>query len=115
MPIDWQELSQQLGARRESMECGGDDLARKALAAILGTENIIEAVDHYIAARPGYELSRSVLLLLRPELAVTHCLHVYRNVADLHDRRAAVEFTAIYRRLQAPRVDQRVSGRSRHR
>ena len=89
MTVDWQQLAQALGTVTEHdsgrQEDGGTAAARLALASILGPAVWRDAVDHYVAGRPGAELSRSVLRMVRPAAAVERCLEL------LNDKTAAVE------------------------
>ncbi len=61
--IDWEHLAHVVGALGDSGESGGSDLARHALAEILGPEEVTAAVDFYVSSGRGAELARWVLWL----------------------------------------------------
>jgi hypothetical protein len=88
--IDWERLAQRLGSLHSDGESGGSDLARKALEEILGSSVWRNAVDHYVADKPGYELARSVLWLIHPWAAMERCYEIYRTSQDTETRRNAV-------------------------
>ena len=102
MTVDWQQLAQALGTITEHdsgrQEDGGTAAARLALASILGPAVWRDAVDHYVAGRPGAELSRSVLRMVRPAAAVERCLEL------LNDKTGAVEARRVrwFRRRRVP-------------
>ncbi|MBT8456921.1 MAG: hypothetical protein HKO95_07975 [Rhodobacteraceae bacterium] len=95
MTIDWTALSRDLGTRfalgGAVAETGGSDLAQQALDRIVGEVAWQDAVEHYIAARPGYELVRSVLSLAQPGSAMEYCRVVFESDRPLSDRQGAVE------------------------
>jgi len=93
--IDWTRLAQAVGALTEQGERGSSELARLALVHLLGEQAIRDAVDHYIAAEPGFELVRSVLWLLRPWSAMCYCHALYQDAQDLEVRRSAVELLRV--------------------
>ncbi len=93
--VDWESLARQLGTLREDGESGGDKHARDALAAILGDSELIRAVRYYVAWRPGAELVRSVLALLRPRVAALECYRIFCDSEAIEERRAAVELLRV--------------------
>lgn len=88
---DWEALARAAGSLGEFSETSGTDDARRALTRILSEENLVGAVDYYISGRPGSELARSVLRLLRPSCAMQRCYEIYRSDSALPRRRTAVE------------------------
>ncbi|MCB9592186.1 MAG: hypothetical protein H6719_05600 [Sandaracinaceae bacterium] len=94
-PIDWTALAVELGTLGERGERGGGQVACDALNALLGSEQLRLAVAHYLDLRPGFELVRSVLSLLRPPVAMHECYRVYRESDDIERRRAAVELLRV--------------------
>lgn len=93
--IDWTALARSLGSitcenEEGRTERGGTDLARLALNALLGDEELVMAVSHYIDFRPGAELVRSVLMLLRPFAAMQECYRVYCESSCPDERRLSV-------------------------
>ncbi len=92
MNPDWELLARSLGALRSSSESGGDEIGRRAIVQLLGRETVEDAVEWYIAKRPGYETARSVLMVLRPTYAIEKCLAVYNEAgSNASRRRSAVE------------------------
>lgn len=94
-PIDWAELAGEIGALTDQGERGGNQVARDALAELLGPEQISLAVEHYVTLQPGFETARSVLSFLRHPAAMEACYRVYREDADLERRRSAVELLRV--------------------
>ena len=100
MSIDWQGLATQLGSvETESdgarLERGGANLGRAALELLLTPGEIVAAVDHYVSLKPGFELARSVLSLLRPWSAMLRCNELFSTAPDLEVRRSAVELLRV--------------------
>jgi HEAT repeat protein len=93
--LDWERLAREAGAIREDGEAGGSDFARRALEAIIGPEAWRAAVDHYVECRPGAELARSVLWLVRPWSAMERCRDLSRTDPDADRRRSAVELLRV--------------------
>ncbi len=99
-PIDWGRLAQDLQTIRYATaeghsEYGGSDLARRALERIVGSERLAETVDYYVSGRPGFELARSVLWMLRPWSAMLRCRTLFDSDSDTTRRRAAVELLRV--------------------
>jgi hypothetical protein len=98
--IDWELLARELdtfsddetGARTER---GNNSLARQALERIIGPEHFVEAVEHYLYLRPGFELARSVLWVVRPWSAMLRCRRVFETDPDLRRRQRAVELLRV--------------------
>lgn len=84
--VDWAELAREVGA--DPLKGGGsgsgDDVARRAIAFLLGEVTLRDAVDHSLAGGPGAEHARSVLWLLQPEAraARSRCLEIYHTAPD---------------------------------
>ncbi len=85
--IDWENLAHQIG----SGDCGGDQFAKEALANLLWEVELQAAVEHYLKSKPGSELIRSVLWLLRPKAAADYCYSIWRSDRPLKDRISSVE------------------------
>lgn len=98
-PIDWEALARRLGTIVDQpngrSESGGTDLAKAAVSTLLGEEEIRRAVAHYVGGRPGSELVRSVLWLLRPAAARDECYRIYRESSDPETRIAAIELLRV--------------------
>ena len=94
-PIDWQGLARRLGLLRDDGESGSTESARRAVELLLGEDAIRSSVEHYVTRRPGSELARSVLWLLRPWSAMERCYEIYRHSDSLDERRAAVELLRV--------------------
>lgn len=94
-PIDWEALGVRLGAIRADGESGGSNLAREALCAILGSEELRRAVDYYISGEPGSELARSVLWMLRPWEAMDRCHEIWASQRSMPQRRRAIELLRV--------------------
>ena len=90
--IDWNALAGAIGADPDS---GGDRIARRAVAHLLGDEAMRQAVDWYVDGRPAAEHARSVLWLLHPPAARERGLEIYRDDPDLTRRRLAVELLRV--------------------
>lgn len=91
-PIDWTALARNLGTiTREdeggTSESGGTEIGRSALSAVLGEKELVLAVSHYLEGRPGSELVRSVLMLLRPPAAMWECYRDFRENTCIDARR----------------------------
>lgn len=70
-------------------------MAIAAVEHMLGSERLVSAVDHYVAARPGSELARSVLWLLHPWSAMLRCRELFASSRDLDVRRSAIELLRV--------------------
>jgi HEAT repeat protein len=95
IPIDWTALAQEIGTLYFKdggrVESGGTVAGRKAIAQILGADVLRSAVDHYVTYAPGSELSRSVLILLKPDIAAERCMEILRTAEETETQAAAVE------------------------
>lgn len=91
-PIDWNALAGAIGADPDS---GGDRIARRAIAHLLGDEALRRAVDWYVDGRPAAEHARSVLRLLHAPAARDRCVEIYRGDPDAERRRTAVELLRV--------------------
>lgn len=91
--VDWAVLSLVAGARDElgDGERGGTDVACRALLHVLPVEFIESAVDQYTAFGPGAETARSVLMHLRPSIAMYRCYCVVMTCESVETRRNAAE------------------------
>jgi hypothetical protein len=99
-PIDWQALAAALGTIRDvspdgQMELGSGALGRQALEQIVGAERFADTVEHYVSGRPGFELARSVLWLVRPWSATVRCRAIFDGDPSLDRRRKAVELLRV--------------------
>lgn len=74
---------------------GGDHIARRAIAHLLGDEALRRSVDWYVDGRPAAEHARSVLWLLHPPAARDRCVEIYRDDPDVERRRMAVELLRV--------------------
>lgn len=93
--IDWEQLAQKLGTIEGVNEYGSADLARQALVEILGQQAVAHAVDYYVDSRPGCELVRSVLWLLRPLVAMERCDQIFKEHTSIERKRSAVELLRV--------------------
>lgn len=93
-PIDWFGIATDLGlieyTENGRSEWGGTRQAEAALVQILGPAAIRAAVDFYVTMEPGSELARSVLMLLKPSLAMEHCQAIFLSATDPLDRRLVI-------------------------
>lgn len=95
-PIDWEQLARSLGAiKSDGGTCGGSDLALQAIEEIIGPADLIAAVDYYVDRRPGAELARSVLWMLRPWVAMQRCHELSGTNYEPDCRRSAVELLRV--------------------
>ena len=92
---DWKSLAHQLGASEENGDIVGMKHAQRAVELLLGEENIREAVDYYISGKPGAELSRFVLMLIRPWPAMLYCHELYSSSREVEIRRTSVELLRV--------------------
>jgi len=96
-PIDWTAVMHAIGATYESpnesvvMRAGGTQVAQRALAALIGENNLRAAVDWYVDLQDGFEVARSVLMHLQAPAARERCVEIYRSDADRHRRVCAVQ------------------------
>ncbi len=93
--IDWGEIGRAIQPSVAGSEPAGGDVARRALEMILGEDTMREGVDWYVDRRPGSELVRSVLWLLRPWSAMAHCHEIAASSSDIEERRSAVELLRV--------------------
>lgn len=89
--IDWSTLAEELGALRKDGESCERSQARAALERIVGEDALRDAVDQYVAERPGAELIRLVLGLFRPWPAMQRCMEVFDDDGNPDARVQAVE------------------------
>jgi hypothetical protein len=68
----------------------GDEIPA-AVCGLVGMELLEAAIDCYIAFRPGANLARAVLDLLRPEGLWAYCLEILRTSSDHHVRGYCVD------------------------
>jgi len=86
--IDWGEVARRLeSVQVDGSEVGGDHLARKCLALVLGEDELRCAVDQYLELGVGNEVIRSTLSLLQPECAMLRCFEVVEDKSEDLDRR----------------------------
>jgi hypothetical protein len=88
---------QVVGARREDgadMFFGGTEVARLAVAELIGDQAWREAVRDYIAGDDAAEMIRSVLHLVRPLAAAQECLRLWREGTG-SERRCAIELLRV--------------------
>lgn len=94
--IDWKALAEDLGVLAPTEEDGvvaetsSTRRAQIALAEILGERELLRAAKYFLAGKPGSELARSVLALLRPPSIMSECYRLYRESASVEERRSAV-------------------------
>jgi hypothetical protein len=101
--IDWSALANQLAlltpeapsGRDGRSERSGSDAARRALEVLIGEPALRASVDDYITGASGSELARSVLWLLHPWSAMTHCYEIWRSAPSIEERRSAVELLRV--------------------
>jgi HEAT repeats len=95
--INWPEIARAVGALDESgAERGcGSETARAALELLLGPDMLRQAVDHYVAFKPGFMLVRNVLWLLHPWSAMLRCYEIYKSDNSLETRGLAVELLKV--------------------
>jgi hypothetical protein len=89
--IDWHALAGQVGTLHDTGERGGDDCARRALELLIGEEKLRATVDYYITHRPGGELARSVLHVVRSWAAMQRCYELIQTSIDPEVRQTAIE------------------------
>lgn len=95
LEIDWNQLTSALRLSTPERKAQGSEAARGALEMILGEEAVRAAVDYYVAVKPGYELARSVLWLLRPWSAMARCHELAAPSNEIETRRSAVELLGV--------------------
>ena len=80
--VDWRDLAERLDAityqENGRMESGGTNVAEKALALIVGDDFVRQTTDYCVSGEPGSETARSVLRLLRPQVARDRCIEIFR-------------------------------------
>ena len=84
--VDWHDLARRLGTITKTAtgrsESGGGDVARRALADILGDQVLRGAVDYFVSGQPGSETAKSVLQLLKPACAMDRCHEIFLESRD---------------------------------
>ena len=84
--INWHKLALKLETITDTengySEVGGTKIAETALTEILGDEFVIQAVDYYVTRSPGSELARSVLMLIKPKIAIQRCWEIFDSYID---------------------------------
>jgi len=94
--INWTELARTLGALDDDgHEHGSSVDAREAIAMIIGSSHLHDAVDHYVAHKKGGELVRMVLWLLQPWCAMERCYEIYQTDDDPEARCTAIELLRV--------------------
>lgn len=94
--VDWTTLALAVGSLEENgREHGSSIEAREAISLIIGHNNLCAAVEHYVACRPGAELTRMVLWALHPWCAMERCYEIYQQSDDLEARQEAVELLRV--------------------
>jgi hypothetical protein len=93
--VDWAQLAREIGV--DPLEGGSDEVARRAIAFLLGEVTLRDAVDYYIAGGPGAEHARAVLWLLQPEAQVarSRCLEIYHTAQERCRRVSAVNLLRV--------------------
>jgi hypothetical protein len=96
VPTDWKELAITLGALSPSQEPGGWNEAGghvygcRAIAHLLGEPELENAIEWCVDLRPGQELARSVLNIVRSDYAIDRCYQIAMTDSDMERRRMAV-------------------------
>jgi hypothetical protein len=107
--IDWYDLAERLGTITETAtgwgESGGTTVAAEALSQILGDDELRCAVDYYVSRRPGMEMAKSVLQLLKPASAMDRCHEIFLAGQDYDDVSFAIN---LLQYVADPRVLERV-------
>ena len=93
--IDWEQLAKSVGAITDGHESGSNRYAFKAIEALIGEDNIKEAVDYYIKGGPGAVLARFVIWQIHPWSAMEYCYEIYKTDSNLDNRRMAVELLRV--------------------
>jgi len=93
--IDWEGLAKQLGTVRNDGESTGTDDGLRALELIVGESRLREAVDYYVNDRPGSELVRMVLAIIRPWSSMNRCYEIYQESLDIETKRSTVELLRV--------------------
>ena len=93
--INWEKIAKELGTIQKLSggaiaESGGNDYAKQAISKILGENTLKEAVDYYLKSKPGSELARSVLSLIRSPSALNYCFEIYNTNQNIKIRRNTV-------------------------
>lgn len=92
--VDWKALAETLGTityvSGGHQEQGGSKIAADALIQIIGDAALRDAVDHYVAGRPGAELARSVLCALMPVSAMDRCHEIFLTSGNEQDASLAI-------------------------
>ena len=87
--IDWEQLRREVRlkhGRDVDDESFGTEESRLAICHLIGDEALRAAVDYCVDMRPGVEMARCALMILRPAVAVERCLEIYRTDPDRQRR-----------------------------
>ena len=79
MLLDWTRLAVEVESIQPSGERGGTLFAQRALACLIGTENIAGAVEHVLVFAPGSELAMNVLRHLSSQEAAEMAYRAHRE------------------------------------
>jgi hypothetical protein len=90
--VDWGAVAKSIGV---SPDQGGSVAAQAAICGLLGEDALREAVDWYVAGKPGAELARSVLWQLHPPSAMRRCKELIEESSNSEVRASAVELLRV--------------------
>ncbi len=79
MVIDWTALAVEVGSIHPTGEQGSDLFTQRALAQIIGAENIANAVELILGFQPGSELAMNVLRYISSQEAAELAYQAYRH------------------------------------
>lgn len=79
MNVSWEELGKELVTLPGNEKIGEDPPSVHVLELILGAEFFVQAVEHAVSSNPGCELARSLVLDLKPGIAIKRCYEIFRN------------------------------------
>jgi len=81
--INWHKLASDMELITETKhgrsERSGTKVAMEAIVKVLDDQFIIDTVDYQISNQAGSELARSVLMLLRPKIAMQRCWQIFES------------------------------------
>ena len=83
MDVNWEELEKELVTLTITLtkngNAGRSSPHVQAIELIFGSDFFVQAVEHAVNRKPGYKLARSLILDLKPWVAIKRCYDIFNN------------------------------------
>lgn len=79
MDVNWEELEKELVTQTKNGNAELSSPRVQAIELILGSDFFVQAVEHAVHRKPGYKLARSLILDLKPWVAIKRCYDIFNN------------------------------------